>query len=105
MEQQKETKKWKSCFRDDLFLHKVALVTGGGTGIGRMIAKELALLGATVVISSRDEGKCKIAAEEMNEEIKLYGNNTKGKVVGGPSCSIRLEEEVENLVRGMNNVI
>jgi peroxisomal trans-2-enoyl-CoA reductase len=90
--------KWRSCFRNDLFLHKVALVTGGGTGIGRSIAKELASLGATVVISSRDEDKCKIAAKEMNEELKLYGNGTKGKVVGGPSCSIREEEDVENLI-------
>lgn len=97
MEEQHQ-KKWRSCFRNDIFLHKVALVTGGGTGIGRSIAKELASLGATVVISSRDEEKCKTAANEINEELKVYGNGTRGKVVGGPSCSIRNDEDVENLM-------
>lgn len=95
---QQQENKWKSCFRNDLFLSKVALVTGGGTGIGRTIAKELAILGATVVISSRNVAKCETAALEMNQEIKAYGNNSKGKVVAGPSCSIRKEEDVENLI-------
>ena len=31
-----DTKAWKSCFRSDLFVGKVALVTGGGTGIGKV---------------------------------------------------------------------
>ncbi len=29
---------WQSVFRSSLFCNKVALVTGGGTGIGRIIA-------------------------------------------------------------------
>ena len=95
---QQQENKWKSCFRNNLFLSKVALVTGGGTGIGRTIAKELAILGATVVISSRNVAKCETAAQEMNQEIKAYGNNSKGKVVAGPSCSIRKEDDVENLI-------
>jgi peroxisomal trans-2-enoyl-CoA reductase len=99
MVNEKKEKQWRSCFRNDLYLNKVALVTGGGTGIGRTIAKELASLGATVVISSRDEAKCKSAANELNQELKQYGNGTRGMVVAGPSCSIRLEEDVESLVR------
>ncbi len=41
-----------SIFRDGLFDGKVIVVSGGGTGIGRAIARELASLGATVVICS-----------------------------------------------------
>ena len=87
---------WQSVFRPALFSNKIALVTGGGTGIGRSIAKELAALGATVVIASRDKDKCLQAAEEINEEIKGYPQP--GKVVAGPATSIRNEEEVQNLI-------
>lgn len=42
-----------SIFRDGLFAGKVALVTGGGTGIGRGITGGLAALGAGTAILSR----------------------------------------------------
>lgn len=51
---------------------KIAIVTGGATGIGRGIVQKLASLGATVVInynSSRD------ASEELVNELKGQGHN------------------------------
>jgi NAD(P)-dependent dehydrogenase (short-subunit alcohol dehydrogenase family) len=41
-----------SIFRPELFDGQVFLITGGGTGIGRAIARELSSLGASVAISS-----------------------------------------------------
>ena len=40
-------------FRSDMLAGRVALVTGGGTGIGLGIASCLAAAGATVAIASR----------------------------------------------------
>lgn len=57
-------------FQKDLFKGKVALVTGGGSGIGFSIAQRLLELGATVVISSRKEDKLKTAIEQLN----AFGN-------------------------------
>jgi 2,4-dienoyl-CoA reductase [(3E)-enoyl-CoA-producing], peroxisomal len=42
-----------SIYRDGLFSGKVALITGGGTGIGRGISEGLAMLGARTAILSR----------------------------------------------------
>ncbi len=44
---------------------RVALVTAGSKGIGRAIAAELAAEGARVVVSSRDAGRAKTAAQEI----------------------------------------
>lgn len=57
-------------FQKDLFKGKVALVTGGGSGIGFSIAQRLLELGATVVISSRKEDKLKTAIEQLS----AFGN-------------------------------
>ena len=87
---------YKTCFRHDLMEHKVALVTGGGTGIGRAIALELASIGATVVIASRTVETCRIAAYEMNNAIQRM--NLKGRVVVGPSTTLRTESAIQALI-------
>ncbi|OUS19980.1 3-oxoacyl-ACP reductase [Rhodobacterales bacterium 59_46_T64] len=45
---------------------KVALVTGGATGIGRMAATGLAAAGARVLIASRKADACEAVAAEIN---------------------------------------
>ena len=44
---------------------RVAVVTGGGAGLGRGIAAGLAAFGASVAIWERDAGTCASAAEEV----------------------------------------
>ena len=83
---------WKSCFRNDLLAGKVALVSGGGTGIGKAVATELVSLGATVVIASRNQEKCQTAAQDIN------ALGFAGKIVVGPATNIRKEEDIQNLI-------
>ncbi|KAA2312577.1 SDR family oxidoreductase [Pseudooceanicola sediminis] len=45
---------------------KVALVTGGATGIGRMAAEGLVAAGARVLIASRKAEACAAVAEDLN---------------------------------------
>ena len=45
---------------------KVALVTGGATGIGRMMAHALVMAGARVLICSRKGDACEAVAAELN---------------------------------------
>jgi len=77
-----------SIFRPGLFADKVAIVTGGGTGIGKAISEELLSLGAKVVIGSRSQEKLDTAVEEMSKLGQIHGTK----------CNIRKEEDVENLV-------
>jgi 2,4-dienoyl-CoA reductase [(3E)-enoyl-CoA-producing], peroxisomal len=52
-------------FRDDLLSGKVALITGGGTGIGFGIASCLAGAGATLALASRKPEQLETAAEQL----------------------------------------
>lgn len=52
------------------FENRVGIVTGGATGIGFAIARELARLGATVVLASRKEDKLTAAVEQIRAESR-----------------------------------
>ena len=55
-------------FRLDLLAGYVALVTGGGTGIGAGIARVLAQHGADIVLASRRRSNLEPMAEELSEQ-------------------------------------
>ncbi|MBI4062783.1 MAG: SDR family oxidoreductase [Elusimicrobia bacterium] len=57
------------CFSKDLLKDKVAVVTGGGTGIGRVIALEMARHGAHVALAARRREPL----EEVAAEIRGLG--------------------------------
>ena len=80
---------YRSIFRPDLFSGQVAIVTGGGSGIGRCAAHELASLGAKLALVGRKPEKL----EYVRAEIEADG----GKARAYP-CDIREEESVKATV-------
>ncbi|MBV8978868.1 MAG: SDR family oxidoreductase [Alphaproteobacteria bacterium] len=77
-------------FKDRLLQGKRILVTGGGTGLGEVMAEAYAQLGATVYICGRRAG----VAEETAKRI---GDATGSKVVG-LGCDIRVAEAVDDMI-------
>ena len=56
---------YQSVFRPALFDGQVVVVTGGGSGIGRCVAHELAFLGATVALVGRNQDKLGTVQSEL----------------------------------------
>lgn len=59
---------YESVFRKDLFAGKRIVVTGGGSGIGRCTAHELASLGANVIVTGRKTDKLQRVVDEIHED-------------------------------------
>jgi len=57
--------RYASVFRPGLFDGKTVMVTGGGSGLGRCTAHELAALGAHLALVGRNPDKLRAAAEEI----------------------------------------
>src|SRR5690606_17223986 len=79
----------KSIFAPGLFAGEIALVTGGGTGIGLATARELGSLGAKLVIASR---------KAENVEAGRKALEAAGIEVLALTCDIREPEQVQVLV-------
>jgi NAD(P)-dependent dehydrogenase (short-subunit alcohol dehydrogenase family) len=83
---------------------KTALVTGGTSGIGLMIARGLLLAGATVVVSSRKEDGVKNAVAELSGDGPVTG--IRGDVStpdGARELARAIGEETETLHILVNN--
>src|SRR3981189_632885 len=59
---------YNSIYRRDLFGDHIVVVTGGGSGIGRCTAHELASLGAHVAIVGRNDDKLERVRGEMQSD-------------------------------------
>ncbi|NDP40412.1 MAG: SDR family oxidoreductase [Rhodoferax sp.] len=80
---------YQSVYAPGLFAGQVMLVTGGGSGIGRCVAHELAALGAHVVLIGRKADKLQSVMEEIYQD---------GGVASFHVCDIRQEPVVKQTV-------
>jgi len=93
-----------SVFRKDLFQNKTAIVTGGGTGIGFAIAKQLAFLGCTVVIGSRSKHSNKLqdAAAEINAFVQKHGAKATNQCIA-IKLDVRSSQSITHFLDTLSN--
>ena len=83
---------YRSVFRDGLFAGRTIVVTGGGSGIGRCTAHELAALGAhTVLVGRKAERLAAVAAE-------IAADRGDPGTVSFHACDIRDEAGVKTTI-------
>lgn len=83
---------YQSILRPDLFKGQTIIVTGGGSGIGRCTAHELAALGARVALVGRKTEKLEAVKAEILED---------GGIASAHPCDIREEEPVKATVQAI----
>lgn len=76
--------------KEDSLKDKVVLITGGGTGLGKSMAKYFARLGASLVIASRKLDALKATAGEIENET--------GGIVLPCQCDVTVYDQVEKLL-------
>jgi len=82
-------------FRPGLMRGQRILITGGGTGLGKVMAEACLMLGAHVYICGRRGGVVEATAKELNDaHADLAGV---GKCVG-VACDIRVPEAIAEMI-------
>ncbi|MGO4328481.1 MULTISPECIES: SDR family oxidoreductase [unclassified Cupriavidus] len=84
---------YRSVFHRDLFAGQTVLITGGGSGIGRCTAHELASLGCRLALAGRKLEKL----EQVRAEIVAAQPDATGRV-SVHACDIRDEAQVRDTV-------
>lgn len=84
------------------FKDKVAVVTGGSSGIGKETAKRLLAHGASVVIGGKDEAKLRSAAAELNvpDRVEIIAGN-----IADAATGIALVEKAERQFGGLDILV
>jgi citronellol/citronellal dehydrogenase len=85
---------YQSIFKDGLFAGQTVVITGGGSGIGRCTAHELAALGADVAIVGRNADKLNAVQAEIRDD---------GGRVSIHSADIRDEAAVSGVIDAILN--
>ncbi|MEJ8827275.1 SDR family oxidoreductase [Variovorax humicola] len=84
---------YRSVFRLDLFEGQAIVVTGGGSGIGRCTAHELASLGARLALVGRTESKLQAVRDEIAAALPEAAAR-----ISTHACDIRDEALVRDTV-------
>ncbi|PSR82510.1 hypothetical protein BD289DRAFT_371188 [Coniella lustricola] len=71
---------------------RVALVTGGGSGIGLMITQALAVNGAKVYITGR-------TAEKLDRVAEVYGKDVEGEIIPLSGFDVSKKDNIAKLVK------
>lgn len=78
-----------SFFQPDLLEDRVAVITGGGTGLGFAMARTFANLGARLVLASRSQDHVGPAAEKLRQ---------RGVDVLALTCDVRRPKQVNSVI-------
>ncbi len=84
------------------FKDKVAIVTGGSSGIGKETAKHLLAHGARVIIGGKDEAKLRSAAADLGapDRIGIVAGD-----IGNPTTGTALVERAEQQFGGLDILV
>ena len=88
--------RYRSAFRPGLFEGQTVIVTGGGSGLGRCTAHELASLGAHVALVGRQAAKLEAVALEISTVYPERAGDVSTTV-----CDIRDEAAVKATVEAI----
>ena len=81
-----------SVFRDDVLAGKRILITGGGTGLGKELARSFISRGAAVYICGRRQTVLDAAIAEL-KQAAAHGGTAKAFI-----CDVREAEQIESMV-------